>query len=62
MPASKEEATAETAQANQISMAMAIVVVIALFASVVFSFLGIARPMTRLNGAFGEWPAETSTS
>ena len=33
---------------------MAIVVVISLIVSVIFSFLGIARPMTRLNGALGE--------
>src|SRR5258705_12221466 len=35
-------------------MAMAIVVMISLIVSVVFSFLGIARPMTRLNRALGE--------
>ena len=35
-------------------MAMAIVVVISLIASVIFSFVGIARPMTRLNGALGK--------
>ena len=33
---------------------MGIVVIIALFASMVFSFLGISRPMMRLNGALGE--------
>ena len=33
---------------------MAVVMVIALIASVLFSFLGVARPMTRLNGALGE--------
>ena len=48
---------ADTAQANQINLIMAIVVVIVLIASVVFSFLGIARPMTRLNGALGEMAA-----
>jgi methyl-accepting chemotaxis protein len=51
---SKEEAAAETARASQVSLAMGVVVIIALFASMVFSFLGIARPMTRLNGALGE--------
>jgi methyl-accepting chemotaxis protein len=51
---SKEEVVADTAQANRISLITAIVVVISLIASVVFSFLGIARPMTRLNGALGE--------
>ena len=51
---SKEEVIADTAQANRISLIMAIVVVISLIASVVFSFLGVSRPMTRLNGALGE--------
>ncbi|MBW8856499.1 MAG: methyl-accepting chemotaxis protein, partial [Bradyrhizobium sp.] len=43
--ASKQEAAAETAQAGRISMAMAVVMVIALVASMVFTFLGISRPM-----------------
>ena len=51
---SKEEVMADTAQANRISLIMAIVVVISLIASVVFTFLGVSRPMTRLNGALGE--------
>ena len=51
---SKEEVVAATAQANWISLTLAIVVVIALIASVAFSFLGVARPMTRLNAALGE--------
>ena len=54
MEVSKEEVVAATARANRISMAMAILVMITLIASAVFSFLGIARPMTRLNGALGE--------
>ena len=33
---------------------MAVVVMIPMIVSVVSSFLGIARPMTRLNGALGE--------
>ena len=51
---SKEEVMADTAQANRINLIMAIVVVISLIASVVFSFLGVSRPMTRLNGALGK--------
>ena len=51
---SKGEVMAETEQANRINLIVAIVVVMSLIASVVFSFLGIARPMTRLNGALGE--------
>ncbi|WP_079587968.1 methyl-accepting chemotaxis protein [Bradyrhizobium lablabi] len=52
--ASKEEAAVQTAWASQVSMGMAMVVMISLIVSVAFSFLGIARPMTRLNGALGE--------
>jgi methyl-accepting chemotaxis protein len=52
--ASKEEVAAETAQANRINLIMAGIVILSLAASAVFSFLGIARPMTRLNGALGE--------
>jgi methyl-accepting chemotaxis protein len=52
--ASKEEAVAETASASRISFAMAIVVMISVIVSMVFSFLGVARPMTRLNAALGQ--------
>jgi methyl-accepting chemotaxis protein len=51
---SREEAAAVLASANRINMIMAIVVVVSLIASVLFSFFGVARPMTRLNGALGE--------
>jgi methyl-accepting chemotaxis protein len=51
---SKDEVATETAQANRINLIMAGIVILTLFASGVFSFLGIARPMTRLNGALGE--------
>ena len=52
--ASKDEVAAETAQANRINLIMAGIVIMTLVASAVFSFLGIARPMTRLNGALGQ--------
>ncbi|MBX9648282.1 MAG: HAMP domain-containing protein [Xanthobacteraceae bacterium] len=52
--ASKDEVTAEMAQANRIGLTMTVIVIGSLIASMVFSFLGIARPMTRLNGALGE--------
>ena len=51
---SKDEVMADTEHANRINLIMAIVVVMSLIASVVFSFLGVARPMTRLNGALGK--------
>jgi methyl-accepting chemotaxis protein len=55
--ASRAQATAATAQADRINFGLAIVVVIAIVGSVLFSFLGIARPMTRLNGALGKMAA-----
>jgi len=57
MKESKEEVATAIAQANWINMAIAIVVVISLIASVIFSFFGVARPMTRLNGALGQMAA-----
>jgi methyl-accepting chemotaxis protein len=54
MKESKEEVAAAIAQANSINMAIAVVVVISLIASVIFSFFGVARPMTRLNAALGQ--------
>jgi methyl-accepting chemotaxis protein len=54
---SREEVAAETAKASWINLVTAIVVVIAIVGSVLFSFLGIARPMTRLNGALGQMAA-----
>jgi methyl-accepting chemotaxis protein len=51
---SKDEVTVEMAQGNRVNLIMAVVVILSLIASVMFSFLGIARPMTRLNGALGE--------
>jgi methyl-accepting chemotaxis protein len=51
---SKDEVAAETAQASRINLIMAITVILSLIGSMVFSFLGITRPMTRLNGALGK--------
>src|SRR5258708_32221744 len=55
--ASKARAIAEAEQANRINFGLAILVVIAIIGSVLFSFMGIARPMTRLNGALGAMAA-----
>jgi methyl-accepting chemotaxis protein len=53
-----EEATTEAAlelnQANRISFILAVVVMLTLAGSAVFTFLGVARPLTRLNGALGK--------
>jgi methyl-accepting chemotaxis protein len=51
---SRDEVVAETAGANRINQVMTAIVILSLVASMVFSFLSISRPMTRLNGALGE--------
>ena len=51
---SREEAAAIIERSGRINLIVAVVVVMALIASVVFSFVGVARPMMRLNGALGE--------
>jgi methyl-accepting chemotaxis protein len=53
----KAAATNELAQANRIGFVLAIVVMISMIVSIVFSFLGISRPLTRLNGALGKMAA-----
>src|ERR1019366_9024506 len=50
-------AAAEEAYAGRINFGLAIVVMSAIIGSVLFSFFGIARPMTRLNGALGQMAA-----
>jgi methyl-accepting chemotaxis protein len=50
----KQEVVEKTMSASRISFAIGIAVVISLIGSVVFSFFGIARPMTRLNVALGQ--------
>jgi len=52
--AAKEQVSAQVAWANRLNVGMAIVVMGSLIGAMVFSFLGVARPMTRLNGALGE--------
>ncbi|MCP4620936.1 MAG: HAMP domain-containing protein [Bradyrhizobium sp.] len=52
--ASREEAAEVVNRASQISLLVGAVTVIALIGSVIFSFFGVARPMTRLNGALSE--------
>jgi methyl-accepting chemotaxis protein len=54
---SKDLAAAEEAHAGRINFGLAIVVMSAIIGSVLFSFFGIARPMTRLNGALGQMAA-----
>ena len=52
--AAKEQVAAQVAWANRLNVGMAIVVMGSLIGAMAFSFLGVARPMTRLNGALGE--------
>ena len=49
----KAAAAAELTQSNRISFTIACIVVISLIGSIVFTFIGVARPLTLLNGALG---------
>jgi methyl-accepting chemotaxis protein len=53
----KVSAASELAQANRISFVLTIVVMVSMIGSIVFSFLGISRPLTRLNGALDKMAA-----
>jgi methyl-accepting chemotaxis protein len=53
----KALATTQLSQANRLSFAMAIVMMLSLVGSVIFTFVGVARPLTRLNGALGKMAA-----
>ncbi|HEU0148818.1 MAG TPA: HAMP domain-containing methyl-accepting chemotaxis protein [Bradyrhizobium sp.] len=50
----KAEVATEAASASRVTMTIGVAVVISVVGSVLFSFFGIARPMTRLNAALGE--------
>ena len=52
--AAKEQVSAQVARANRLNVGMAIIVMVSLIGAMAFSFIGVARPMTRLNGALGE--------
>ena len=49
----KELTAVETLQASRINLALSLLVVLSIVGSVLFAFFGVARPMTRLNGAMG---------
>ncbi len=53
----KTQATTELSRANRLSFAMTVVMMLSLVGSVIFSFIGVARPLTRLNGALGKMAA-----
>jgi methyl-accepting chemotaxis protein len=50
----KEEVAEKTALASRIGFGVGIAVMVAMIASMLFSFFGVARPMTRLNAALGQ--------
>jgi methyl-accepting chemotaxis protein len=52
--AAKAMAATELSQANRLSLAMTIVMMVSLVGSVIFTFAGVSRPLTRLNGALGK--------
>jgi len=53
----RTQAMAELNSASRLSFAGAILVMMTLVGSVVFTFIGVARPLTRLNGALGKMAA-----
>ena len=53
----KALAAAELSQANRLNLVVAVIVMLSLVGSVVFTFIGIARPLMRLNGALGKMAA-----
>jgi methyl-accepting chemotaxis protein len=53
----RTQATAELTRSGQINLALGGIVVMVLIGSVVFSFAGVARPMTRLNRAMAAMAA-----
>ena len=53
----KTLATTELSQADRLSFAIAMVVMLSLVGSVVFTFVGVARPLMRLNAALGKMAA-----
>jgi methyl-accepting chemotaxis protein len=50
----KTLATTELSQANRLSFVMAIVMMLSLVGSVIFTFVGVSRPLIRLSGALGK--------
>jgi methyl-accepting chemotaxis protein len=53
----RAEAAGELRQASHIGLGLSVVVVVSLIGSVAFAFIGIARPMSRLNNAMGRMAA-----
>jgi len=47
-------AAAERSDANRLNLIAAVLVMLSLVGSVIFTFIGVARPLTALNGALGK--------
>lgn len=50
---SQAEAAAQLSQSNRISFAASVAVILSLIGAVIFTFVGVARPLSLLNGALG---------
>ncbi|HXH46924.1 MAG TPA: methyl-accepting chemotaxis protein [Bradyrhizobium sp.] len=50
---SQAEAAAQLAQSNRISFVASVAVILSLIGAVIFTFVGVARPLSLLNGALG---------
>jgi len=55
--AARAEAVAQLARSGQVNTALGVAVVLVLVGTMLFSFVGVARPMTRLNGAMAKMAA-----
>ncbi|MGJ4953322.1 methyl-accepting chemotaxis protein [Bradyrhizobium sp. HKCCYLS20291] len=53
----KSQAATELSQQNRLNLVVAVILMLSLIGSVVFTFAGIARPLMRLNGALGKMAA-----
>jgi methyl-accepting chemotaxis protein len=53
----RAQAAEEMTRSGQVNLALGLAVVLVLICTMVFSFVGVARPMTRLNGAMGKMAA-----
>jgi methyl-accepting chemotaxis protein len=53
----RAEAAAEMERSGQINLAVGVALVLVLICTMIFSFAGVARPMTRLNGAMARMAA-----
>ncbi|KIZ45764.1 MULTISPECIES: HAMP domain-containing methyl-accepting chemotaxis protein [Rhodopseudomonas] len=53
----KDQAATQLSQANRLNFALGMAVMLSLFASMIFNFVGTSRPLMKLNGALGKMAA-----